>query len=358
LDGRSGVAATTSSSSYRKKLRSRGDVADGDRQLGVFDESFDSASHDNSHDVAAGSSSDAAALESSSQDGSSSNDLAAVVNSNESFDSASHDNSHDVASASSADCASITDTVCAMEGVTFFCDVLKEMMLIPVSTSADDNNKSSSSSSADTDTDTISDPAADTSNLSPSKYVVRRHLGVASDDSDTVSLNDESEEFTLFVPTDTAFAQISTAFEQLSDKEAGRVIMFHLYSGMMLTSDQLACGEKIISMNENGDASRTKCGTEGNKYQNGNGNTKTGTMPEIASADIMACNGVIHTLDAVMFPVSLSQLEADASSASADSSDSDETLLSSTDSDDDYDSSDMSNVTASKSVLRGDLFMG
>merc|ERR1712238_537774 len=28
------------------------------------------------------------------------------------------------ASASSADCASITDTVCAMEGVTFFCDVL------------------------------------------------------------------------------------------------------------------------------------------------------------------------------------------------------------------------------------------
>merc|ERR1712238_105116 len=96
------------------------------------------------------------------------------------------------------------------------------------------------------------------------------------------------------------------------------------------------------------------------KYQNGNGNTKTGTMPEIATADTMACNGVIHTLDAVMFPVSLSQLldEADASSASADSSDSDETLLASTDSDDDYDSSDMSNVTASKSVLRGDLFMG
>merc|ERR1712161_24267 len=49
------------------------------------------------------------------------------------------------ASASSADCASITDTVCAMEGVTFFCDVLKEMMFIPVSTSEDDNNKNSSS---------------------------------------------------------------------------------------------------------------------------------------------------------------------------------------------------------------------
>merc|ERR1712238_389155 len=59
------------------------------------------------------------------------------------------------ASASSADCASITDTVCAMEGVTFFCDVLKEMMLIPASTSEDDSS--------------------DMSNVTSSKYVVRRH---------------------------------------------------------------------------------------------------------------------------------------------------------------------------------------
>merc|ERR1719491_2944674 len=175
--------------------------------------------------------------------------------------SASSSSSEDTtaASASSADCASITDTVCAMEGVTMFCELLK------------------------------------------------------SDDSDLeATLNDESEEFTLFAPTDAAYAKISTAFEQLSDEQAGRVIMFHMYSGMMLTSDQLECGEKIISMNDNGDASRTKC-SDDNKYQNGNGNTKTGTMPEIATADTMACNGIIHTIDDVMFPVSLSQLEADSS---------------------------------------------
>merc|ERR1712238_619602 len=100
--------------------------------------------------------------------------------------SASASSSEDTtaASASSADCASITDTVCAMEGVTMFCELLK------------------------------------------------------SDDSDLeATLNDESEEFSLFAPTDAAFAKISTAFEQLSDEEAGRVIMFHMYSGMMLTSD-------------------------------------------------------------------------------------------------------------------------
>ena len=161
------------------------------------------------------------------------------------------------------------DTVCAMEGATVFCEVLK----------------------SDSDLGAI--------------------------------LNDESEKNTLFVPTDAAFAKISTAFEKLSDEEAGRVIMFHMYK-LMLTSNQLECGEKIISMNENGDTSRTKC-SDDNKYQNGNGNTKTGTLPQIASADTMACNGVIHTLDAVMIPVSLSQLESDSSASASASASSDTT---------------------------------
>merc|ERR1712238_462128 len=121
----------------------------------------------------------------------------------------------------------------------------------------------------------------------------------------------------------------TTALEQLSQEEIDRVVLFHFYEGMLLTADKLVCGEKIISMNDNGDASRTKC-LDDNKYQNGNGNTKAGTMPEIASADSLACNGVIHTIDDVMFPVSLSQLEADSSS------DSDDSLL----------SGDMSNTTS------------
>ena len=70
------------------------------------------------------------------------------------------------------------------------------------------------------------------------------------------------------------------------------------------------------------DASRTKCKNDGKKYQNGNGNTKTGSMPEIDTADHMACNGVIHTLDHVMFPVSLSQLhDADDNTAEMSSQD-------------------------------------
>merc|ERR1712194_292688 len=140
---------------------------------------------------------------------------------------------------------------------------------------------------------------------------------MGADFASAFGFDDESEEFTLFVPTDAAFAEISEKFETLSDAEAGRVIMFHMYSGMLLTSDKLAYSETITSMNEMSDASRTKCNKngDGKKYQNGNGNTKTGSMPEIDTADHMACNGVIHTLDHVMFPVSLSQLHADADAA-------------------------------------------
>jgi len=200
-----------------------------------------------------------------------------------------------------------------MEGVTVFCELLKnpKRRHLGLTAYADSDIADANSNSTDTDADAVA---------------MSSPTGASSDDTEDFAsafgFEDESEEFTLFVPLDTAFAEIADAFETLSDAEAGRVIMFHMYSGMLLTSDKLACTETIISMNEMSDASRTKCKND-KKYQNGNGNTKTGSMPEIDTADHMACNGVIHTLDHVMFPVSLAQLHADdADAASSDASDS------------------------------------
>merc|ERR1712238_309040 len=215
-----------------------------------------------------------------------------------SSDMASEDTSAaSAASASSADCASIVDTVCAMEGVTVFCDVLTEKMLIPGSSPSEDdhnNNKSSSSSSSSADSYTASKGYGSGYGSGYGRY--RRLSEDVVDDA--LGLNEVSQEFTLFVPTDAAFAKTTTALEQLSEEEIDRVVMFHFYEGMLLTADKLVCGEKIISMNDNGDASRTKCDAEeDHKYQNGNGNTKSGTMPEIKTVDHLACNGVIHTLD-------------------------------------------------------------
>merc|ERR1712238_331352 len=159
-------------------------------------------------------------------------------------------------STSAGDCTSIAETVCAMEDTTVFCDILQN---------------------------------------STSKLP---------------ELDDSSKEFTLFVPTDDAFAQVSNAYGKLSDEEVDRVIGFHIYEGIMLTSTELECREKITSITLEEDTSRTKC-TDDKKYQTGNGNTKTNSLPEIVLADNMACNGVVHTLNNVMFPVLLTQLEDD-----------------------------------------------
>merc|ERR1711865_528258 len=55
-----------------------------------------------------------------------------------------------------------------------------------------------------------------------------------------------------------------------------------------------------------------KC-ADGEKYQTGHGNSKTDTMPKIDKDTESACNAVIHSLDHVMYPVKLSEMEDDVS---------------------------------------------
>jgi hypothetical protein len=80
----------------------------------------------------------------------------------------------------------------------------------------------------------------------------------------------------------------------------------------MLSYDNLVCGETLTSQSE--DESQTKCdknpGDNGNnetvvKYQNGNGNTKHGSLPKITTNNVMACSRIIHVIDHDMFPVML-----------------------------------------------------
>ncbi|MGK3739651.1 MAG: hypothetical protein ACI90V_006498 [Bacillariaceae sp.] len=120
----------------------------------------------------------------------------------------------------------------------------------------------------------------------------------------------------VFVPDDDAFQVIDETIG-LTDDEVNRILVFYFYKNIMLSYDELVCGETLTSQSEN-DESRSKCdknpGGNGNdetvvKYQNGNGNTKHGSLPKITTNDIMACNGIIHAIDHVMFPVMLEELE-------------------------------------------------
>lgn len=89
----------------------------------------------------------------------------------------------------------------------------------------------------------------------------------------------DDKNFTVFVPSDEAFKLVDQAkLLGLTEEEVDRVVLFHIYEDMVLTYDELACGEKLRAVN--GDNSRTKCSYVGEgskqtiavKYQNGNGN--------------------------------------------------------------------------------------
>ena len=109
-----------------------------------------------------------------------------------------------------------------------------------------------------------------------------------------------SSQYTLFVPTDESFNVVNMTLKEITAAELLRMELFHVYEGEMLTYDDLDCGETILMMSN--DTSRTKCDKMVNdtsmnetvKYQTGNGNTKTNTLPKITESNGYACNAIIH----------------------------------------------------------------
>merc|ERR1712238_256726 len=132
--------------------------------------------------------------------------------------------------------------------------------------------------------------------------------------------------FTAFFPTDDAFAAIADVTNTLSDEQMATIVKFHIHEGDSIAYEELEC-TGLLDM-ANGKATRTKC-DDGKRYQNGPGNHKSDTFPMIIknSSDIVTCNGIVHTIDAVMLPkltgVSTSEDTNKSSSSSADTADSD-----------------------------------
>lgn len=102
--------------------------------------------------------------------------------------------------------------------------------------------------------------------------------------------------FTLFAPTDAAFAKISSdVMTKLShDKDLlAKVIKYHVAAGKQLMSS--FSNDIEIGSWENGYRIRI------NRYHNGQVMTATGS--NISSRDNLGSNGVVHLLDDVMFPL-------------------------------------------------------
>ncbi len=101
--------------------------------------------------------------------------------------------------------------------------------------------------------------------------------------------------FTVFAPTDEAFAKIAKADLDalLADKEKlKKVLTFHVVSGKVMAAD--------INKMKNGSKVKTVQGGEATLHNNG-GKVKMNDST-ITVTDIASSNGVIHSIDTVMMP--------------------------------------------------------
>lgn len=154
---------------------------------------------------------------------------------------------------------------------------------------------SSSLVSASENCTTIVDLACDTPGFS-----ILCDLIIASETTFD-GLSDESASWTVFAPTDDAFAKVDgdlLAGVANCTSSLDGLLSFHAVYGSEIYGSDLTCKEQITMAN--GDDTRTVC-KDDKIYQKGTLNTRE-DMPQIISVDIEACNGIVHVVDEVMLP--------------------------------------------------------
>ncbi|GKY90724.1 hypothetical protein MPSEU_000045800 [Mayamaea pseudoterrestris] len=110
-----------------------------------------------------------------------------------------------------------------------------------------------------------------------------------------------SGKFTVFAPNDKAFAAVpdATLDSLMQDNDAlQNVLLYHVVVDETLYAKDLECSETVEMAN--GDDTRTVCRGDA-IYQKGSGNTDD-NMPMVVTADMKACDGVIHEIDMVLLP--------------------------------------------------------
>jgi len=99
--------------------------------------------------------------------------------------------------------------------------------------------------------------------------------------------------FTVFAPTDAAFAAIQSEVDKLLKPEnkadLAKILTYHVVSGTMKAAD-LSDGQELTTV----EGSKLKVMVKDGTVTVGNA--------KVAAADIIASNGVIHVIDKVLLP--------------------------------------------------------
>lgn len=137
------------------------------------------------------------------------------------------------------------------------------------------------------------------------------------DATDTGSVFGDEKDLTVFAPIDTAVTSMDLP-AALDDEKLIEVVLFHVHKGALLAEEmECSAGYNMLEM-ESGKDSRTICVDFIPVFQKGGGNSE-GFEPAIMSTDIVACNGVVHTVDKVLLPNGFQEYEITSGSGSASS---------------------------------------
>lgn len=110
-----------------------------------------------------------------------------------------------------------------------------------------------------------------------------------------------SGRFTVFAPTNAAFTASGINLDNLSDDDLRNVLLYHVISGSIVRSADIADGETVV-----GSANTTGPGVAALPlFVERSGGSITVNDANVTSADIEGVNGVIHVIDAVLLPPSI-----------------------------------------------------
>jgi uncharacterized surface protein with fasciclin (FAS1) repeats len=109
------------------------------------------------------------------------------------------------------------------------------------------------------------------------------------------TLSDPAGTFTVFAPTDPAFAAVKTVVDGLSVEQLGAVLKYHVLGTQVLSKD-------IVFPTTTPTVAGPTITINGTGLSDASIADSTTTAAKIAAVDVRASNGVIHVIDKVLLP--------------------------------------------------------
>ena len=146
---------------------------------------------------------------------------------------------------------------------------------------------------------TIAEIVVELASADPAEFTILLAAVQAADPAVLEALSDPNQELTVFAPTDAAFAAALEALgltpeELLASEDLTNILLYHVAPGVFLAEDVIAAApiDALPTLLEGGTL----------LVEVNDGFVNINESATVIQADVVASNGVIHVIDAVLLP--------------------------------------------------------